>query len=128
MAIRVLIADDNPDDRMQLRERLSAHAEIEIVGEATGGRDVIDRAALLQPDVIVLDIRMPGISGLEAMPDLRRRCPGARIIALTGTPDASLEGSIRESADAYVLKSDTMTELVETVLKQESSSEDSPHS
>ncbi len=116
-SIKVMIVDDNPDDRFLLNSRLSTDDRIRIVGEASSARYVIDQAALLQPDVIVLDMRMPGMSGLEALPELKERCPSARIVAVSGINDSTLQQSRDAGADLHVVKSSSMSEVLDAVLR-----------
>src|SRR5437764_4076467 len=79
---RVYICDDSPEYRMLLRMVL-ADAGAEIVGEGADGRECIEGAAATDPSIVLLDLNMPGISGLEALPELRKALPGVKIVVLT---------------------------------------------
>src|SRR3990172_10023903 len=81
--VRVLLADDHAVLRSGLRLLLSTQDDFEVVGEAGSGIEALELAASQQPDLILLDLSMPGLGGLEALPSLRRRAPRARILILT---------------------------------------------
>ena len=81
--IRLLIADDHPVFRYGLRTLLRAESECEVVGEATTGQEAIDQAAALQPDVILMDITMPGLNGIEATRRILAAAPQTKIVVLT---------------------------------------------
>ncbi len=78
--IEVVIADDEADIRLLLRLQLRQHG-IAVVGEAVNGREAVDVCEAVSPDVIILDLLMPGTSGFEAIPELQARCPNVAIIA-----------------------------------------------
>ena len=103
--IRVLLVDDHAVVRRGLRHLLAACADIKVVGEEADGAAALRAAESLTPDVILLDIRMPGLSGYEVAPQLRRRAPQAKIIMLTTYDDDEyLARSIGGGAHAYLLK------------------------
>ena len=79
----VLIVDDNAVVRAPLRRLLESHPEFEVLGEAENGRDAIDKAGLLKPDLIILDLAMPIMNGLEAATILRKMLPDVRLILFT---------------------------------------------
>jgi DNA-binding NarL/FixJ family response regulator len=83
MTIRLLLADDHGMMRDGLKALLSASPDIEVVGEVGNGRDAVRCAEKLKPDVIVMDIAMPELNGIEATRMLRSRCPGARVVILS---------------------------------------------
>lgn len=116
MATRVLVVDDHLVVRQGLRSLLSQYPDIEVVGEADGGPAALKLIADLQPDVILLDIRMAGPSGLEVAGQLRRSGAGARIIILTSHDD---EAYLMEAAQAgvhgYLLKSASAELLAEAI-------------
>lgn len=92
--VRVLIADDSDDIRMLLRARLGSDPDMVVVGEAGDGAEAIRRAEELDPDVVVLDLAMPVMDGLEALPELRRHCPGAQVVVLTGFGTQSVKDQV----------------------------------
>ena len=102
--MRLLIADDHTLFRQSLRNLLEVHG-LEVLGEATNGREAIDLAIRLQPDVVLLDLSMPEMSGLEAIPRLREARPQTKIVILTASSDdADLFEALRLGADGYLLK------------------------
>jgi DNA-binding NarL/FixJ family response regulator len=104
--IRVLLVDDHAVVRRGLRHLLASCADIKVVGEAVDGQSALLAAQTLTPDVILLDIRMPGISGYEVAPRLRKNAPDAKIIMLTTYDDDEyLARSLGGGAHAYLLKS-----------------------
>lgn len=113
---RVLLVDDAPDVRTLVRQMLE-QAGMEIVGEANDGVSGIAAAAVLQPDVIVLDLAMPVRDGIDTLPSLREVVPEARVVLVTGFSDTSLERQLLSSAgaDAYVAKGASSEELVRAV-------------
>ena len=81
--IRIMIADDHALLRAGLRSLLSEQEDMELVAEATDGVEAIEKAKEVQPDVLVLDITMPRKTGIDALGDIRRKCPKTRILVLT---------------------------------------------
>jgi DNA-binding NarL/FixJ family response regulator len=116
MKVRILLADDHEIVRRGLRSLLEKHEGWEICGEAIDGRDAIEKAAHLKPDVIILDVGMPNLNGLDATRQLLQLDPHFRIIVLTITDSDQV---IREALDAgargFVLKSDAARDLVSAV-------------
>ena len=111
--IRVLIADDQVITRSGLRVLLSATEELEIVGEASDGQEVIAMADAEQPDVILMDLRMPVINGIEATRRIHRASPHIGILILTVfEDDASVFPAIRAGARGYLLKNSEQEELL----------------
>jgi DNA-binding NarL/FixJ family response regulator len=103
--LRVLIADDHPLFRHGLSALLSASPDFEVVGEATTGEEVIELSATLQPDVILMDIQMPGTNGIEATRSIVHTSPHIRILIITMfDDDASVFTAMRAGARGYVLK------------------------
>ena len=114
--IRVLIADDHAVVREGLRAFLELQEGIEVVGEAADGREAIEVATLLDPDVIVLDLVMPRLDGLSAMRILRERVPAARVLVLTSfLDDDKLLPALRAGAAGYLLKNARPQELARAV-------------
>jgi two-component system, NarL family, response regulator LiaR len=87
MAIRVVIADDHNVVRKGIRDLLSDEADIVVVGEARNGHEALDLAQALKPDVVVMDIAMPELSGVEATRQIRTSAPHVRILVLTSYAD-----------------------------------------
>ena len=101
---RVYICDDSPEYRMLLRMVL-ADAGAEIVGESADGRDCIAGVAATRPSILLLDLNMPGVGGLEALPQLRKALPGVKIVVLTTSKAVESEQAAMDlGADAYVSK------------------------
>jgi PleD family two-component response regulator len=111
-AIRVLVADDNADLRSLIKVKLQLEGPVEVVGEAADGAEAVALAKRLTPDAIVLDLVMPTMTGLEAIPHLRAGCPGTKIVILTGYDDQGLsDEALAAGADAYLTKDITGPEL-----------------
>jgi two-component system response regulator NreC len=114
--IRVLIADDHALFREGIRMILEAQPDIEIVGEAEDGQQVIEEARRVRPDVVVMDIAMPVMDGLQATRVLREELPGVRILALTMHEHRGyVLPMLTLGASGYVLKRAASTELVEAI-------------
>lgn len=114
--IRLLIVDDHTLFREGLRALFSVMEDIELVGEATTGVEAVDLAEKLQPDVILMDIDMPGMGGVEATRSILRQTPSAGIVMVTMLEDdASVFSAMRAGARGYVLKGAQPNELLETI-------------
>lgn len=114
--IRVLIADDHPVVRQGLSSMLVNIPDFDVVGEAGDGHQVLERVAALKPDVILLDIRMPGRSGLQVIPFLRKAHPNIKVIVLTSyDSDEYLFGALRMGAHAFLLKSIAHEKLADAI-------------
>lgn len=109
---RILIVEDHTLLRAGLRALLAQDTDIEIAGEADNGRDAVQAAAMLMPDLVLMDISMPGMNGVEAIRDIKRFSPETRVLVLTvhKTDEYILE-SLRAGADGYILKEATHDEL-----------------
>jgi two-component system, NarL family, response regulator NreC len=115
-AARVLIVDDHAIVRDGIRALLAHAEDIVVVGEAGGGRDAIRLAQTLSPDVIVMDIAMPDLGGLEATLEIRKLRPDARIIILSQYPDAEyVRRFLRAGVSGYVLKRAAGADLVAAI-------------
>jgi len=115
-AIRVLIADDQTITRSGLRTLLASRTDIEVIGEARDGEEVLTMAAALQPDVILMDLRMPGINGIEATRRIHRTSPRISILVLTVfEDDTSVFPAIRAGAQGYLLKNTEQDELLRAI-------------
>lgn len=114
--IRVLIADDHEVVRVGLRSLLDAVDDIQVVGEAASGVEAIERAEALQPDVVVMDVRMPEMGGIEACRAIRSANPNIKVIMLTSySDDEAVFASLMAGAGGYVLKRIGTTQLVEGI-------------
>jgi DNA-binding NarL/FixJ family response regulator len=115
-AIRVLVVDDHAVVREGLRTFLSLQDGIEVVGEAADGREAVAAAERERPDVVVMDLVMPRLDGVQAMRELRARVPRARVIVLTSfLDDDRLLPAIRAGAAGYLLKNVEPAELARAV-------------
>jgi DNA-binding NarL/FixJ family response regulator len=109
---RVLIAEDHTLLRAGLRALLLQDPRLEIVGEADNGRDAIRAIGTLNPDLVLMDLSMPGMNGIEAITDIKRRYPETRVLVLTiHKTDEYIHESLRAGADGYILKDATHDEL-----------------
>src|SRR5581483_5239619 len=86
VAARVLVVDDSPDIRLLVCRSVESLPGVEVVGEAADGASAVAEAARLQPDLVLLDLAMPGMDGLEALPRIKAAVPGCEVIALSGFP------------------------------------------
>jgi DNA-binding NarL/FixJ family response regulator len=112
MTIRVLIADDHDIVRRGLRTILTLDAEIEIVGEAENGLQAVHAAQRLRPDVVLMDLLMPEIDGIEATREIRRIAPDTHVLALTSVVESgSVVDAVRAGAVGYILKDGQADEL-----------------
>ncbi len=114
--IKVLIADDHLVVREGLMVMLQSTGEIEVVGQAANGREAIHLAQELVPDVVLIDIQMPEIGGIEAIPQIKKRVPTAQIVVLsTFDQDEYIYESIQAGAKGYVLKDCGLDELLNVI-------------
>jgi DNA-binding NarL/FixJ family response regulator len=113
---RILIADDHAIVRDGVRALLALADDMEVVGEAPGGQEAIDLAVSLEPDLILMDIAMPGLGGLEATIEIRKRVPRARIIVLSqyGDPEY-VRRFLKVGVSGYMLKKAAGAELVAAI-------------
>jgi NarL family two-component system response regulator LiaR len=116
MPVRVLIADDHGVVRQGLRMFLGLDTELEIVGEASTGVQALNLAHDLRPDVVLMDLLMPEMDGIEATGRIRQELPDVEVIALTSVlEDSSVVGAIRAGAIGYLLKNTEADELVRAI-------------
>lgn len=116
MTIRVLLADDHTMVRDALRGLLSAEPDIEVVGVAGNGREAVEQAQSLRPDVLVMDVSMPDLNGIEAAAKVHKSVPDCRVVALSALGDDCFVSQMVEAgAKGYVVKSESSQVLVEAV-------------
>ena len=114
--IRVLLAEDHTIVRKGLRSLLDAEATITVVGEAENGRQAIDQVGQLLPDVVVMDIGMPGLNGLEATRQIKKRFPEVQVLILTvHTGEEYVLQILRAGASGYLVKQAAPTDLVQAI-------------
>ncbi len=114
--IRVLLADDHAVLRAGLRLLLTGQNEFEVVAEASTGSDALSSAEKMQPDLILLDLSMPGLGGMDVLPTLRRMVPSTKILILTMHDDPQyLRQALRHGASGYVLKKAADAELISAI-------------
>jgi PAS domain S-box-containing protein len=113
---RVLVADDTATVRLLLRRTLEMSHLFEVVGEAADGGQAVELAAALQPDMVLLDLSMPVLDGMDAIPRIRRDAPGARIVVLSAFgPDGKGARAVEAGATAYLEKNQRPGQLVATL-------------
>jgi DNA-binding NarL/FixJ family response regulator len=114
--LRILVVDDHDVIRKGLQALLGTQSGCEVVGEAVDGREAVEKAAQLKPDIVILDIRMPGIDGLEATPLILAASPQSEILIFTLHHSELMERTALEAgARAYVRKSDAARDLLAAV-------------
>lgn len=114
--IKLLLADDHAIVRQGIRSSLAAFRSISVIGEAQSGKEAVRMARRLAPDVVLMDLNMPDMSGLEATPRILKTCPGIKVLALTvhDSKEYVFE-MLRAGAHGYVLKDTSPMELVRAV-------------
>ncbi len=110
---RILIADDHRIVIEGITRALSDHPEFEIVGEAYSGDEAVEQAQTLEPDIVIMDISMPGLSGIEATREIRKLCPGTSIVIFTMYSNKEYVIDLfKAGISGYVLKKDPTSELI----------------
>jgi DNA-binding NarL/FixJ family response regulator len=113
MAMRVLIVDDHPVTRNGLRSALSTSDEVEVVGEASSGEEAVETVADVKPDVVFMDVRMPGMGGIEATRIIRDTAPDTKVILFTVEESRSaIADAIQAGVSGYLLKDVSAEELI----------------
>jgi CheY-like chemotaxis protein len=116
--IRVLLVDDHALVRNGLSSVLRYHTELQVVGEAADGHEAVSLAAALKPDVVVMDVNMPRMDGVEASKRIKRDFPSTVVIGLSMHDGGEHESAMRESgAAAYLTKDSAADRLIETILR-----------
>lgn len=114
--IRVMLVDDHAVVRSGLSAFLLAYDDLELVGEAGGGEEAVRLCEQLQPDVVLMDLVMPGMDGAAATHAIRERCPQIQVIALTSFKEKELvQGALQAGAIGYLLKNVTADELADAI-------------
>ena len=114
--IRILLVDDHPVVRDGIKANLEDAEDIEIVGEAANGSQAIERAVELQPDIVIMDMKLPDISGLEATEKLREEMPGVKVLVLSMFDDKNyVLKSVKCGARGYVLKDSPPEDLLHAI-------------
>src|SRR5256885_468588 len=116
MALRIFVADDHEVVRRGICALLTSHSGWEVCGEASNGREAVDNVGDLKPDIVILDISMPGLNGLEATRQILQRNPEQKIAILSITDsEQMIQEALKAGAKAYVLKSDAAKDLIAAI-------------
>ena len=116
MALRIFVADDHEVVRRGICALLTSHSDWEVCGEASNGREAVDNVAHLRPDIVILDISMPGLNGLEATRQILQSDPDQKIAILSITDsEQMIQEVLKAGAKAYILKSDAAKDLIAAV-------------
>ena len=124
---RLILADDNPHARHGLRAILSSHSNLEVVGEASQGDEAIALVETLQPDVALLDVRMPKTDGIQATRMIKNRWPKVRVVLISMYTDYK-EEALATGADTFLVKGCSADELVAAILGKQLQPEKQPSS
>jgi two-component system, NarL family, response regulator NreC len=115
-AIRLVLADDHATIREALKLLLSVQPDLQVVGEAEDGQQAVDAAVALRPDVLLMDVSMPGMNGLQATAAVKQRAPSVKVLPLTRHAEESYLGELlRAGASGYALKQSSSAELVNAI-------------
>jgi DNA-binding NarL/FixJ family response regulator len=115
--VRIVIADDRPTTRRGLKALLTEFAQVEVVGEAADGQESVDLVAEYKPDVVLMDMQMPVMDGLEATRRIKQRWPEVRVIALTIYTKYRAQ-ALAAGADAFLLKDGAPDKLADAILTE----------
>ena len=113
---RILLVDDHEVVRLGLRALLEHHPQFEVVGEASNSKEALDQVELTRPDIVLMDIRLPGASGIEACEAITQKFPDSRVVMLTSyAEDEMLFSAIRAGASGYILKQIGGEDLIRSI-------------
>jgi two-component system response regulator NreC len=113
MTLRVLVVDDHPAFRRALTSALNMVDNIEVAGEAGGGRDATRQVLRVEPDIVIMDLSMPDISGIDAMKEIHRSKPDLPVVFLTAHADPGVEREARQAgASGFLAKGSALEDLV----------------
>ena len=116
MSIRILLVDDNHLFRKGLAALFSSHPDFSVVGDLSSGKEAVQMSLSIDPDIILMDIRLTGVNGLETVAQIKRRQPQIRVIVLTTfSTEDYVRAALRVGADGYVLKDASFDELVSSL-------------
>jgi len=114
--IRILLADDHTIVRKGIRSLLDAEPSLEVVGEAESGREAVEKAELLRPDIVLMDHTMPLLNGLEALRQIKKQLPEIKVLILTmHTNEEYIFQFLQAGAEGYLVKQTAPTDLVEAI-------------
>lgn len=113
--VSILIVDDFEAWRVQVGKILRVCPEWKIVSDASDGAEAVQKAIERQPDIILLDVGLPTLNGIEAAKTIRQKCPESRIVFVTQNRDSEIKRAALEIGDGFVLKMDAYRELVKTI-------------
>lgn len=118
MSVQIIIADDHKLMREGLGSLLSQQADIEVVGQANNGREAVQLAERIRPDVVVMDVSMPDLNGIDATRQIVSKAPGTKVIALSMHSDRQFIAEMfRAGAKGYLLKDSAFEELASAIMK-----------
>ena len=113
---RIILVDDHEVVRLGLKSLLERHPNFDVVGEASSAREALEQTGMLKPDVVVMDIRLPGTSGIEACEQIINQYPNTKVIILTSyAEDEMLFSAIRAGASGYILKQIGSEDLIKAL-------------
>lgn len=116
MSIRVLVVDDHPSIRDGLRFLINAQEDMEVVGEAADGTAAVEEVGILDPDVVIMDVELPGANGIEVARRIVAEHPARRVVMLSAFPDAAyVRDAVQAGARGYLLKGNAPNEVVQAV-------------
>lgn len=115
--IRIVVVDDVADLRVVVRKSLEMDGRFEVVGDAEDARSAITVVGETKPDVVMLDVAMPGMTGLEAIPEIRSASPETKIAVFTVKGESARQEVLDAGADAYIPKYESFDEVIERLLE-----------